>query len=134
MIQHDISHRVSADCYGLHKKGVKGPSSTPSGLDILPQHGSDIKERCWRLIMDLSATASTYLVHRRHSRTSCNNWPGKFACKIDIRQAYCNIPVAPEDKHLLGLQWNNQIYVDQVLPFGLRSVPMIFSPLGHPLH
>ena len=37
--------------------------------------------------------------------------------------------MAPEDKHLLGLQWHNQIYVDQVLPFCLRLVLLIFSTI-----
>ena len=58
---------------------------------------------------------------------------GAMLAKMDIRQAYRNIPVAPEDKHLLGLQWNDQIYIDQVLPFGLRSAPMIFSAIADAL-
>ena len=46
---------------------------------------------------------------------------------MDIRQAYRNIHVAGEEKHRLSLQWHKQIYVvDQVLPFGLISAPMIF--------
>ena len=59
--------------------------------------------------------------------------PGCMLVKMDIHQAYRNIPVAPEDKHLLGLQWNNQIYIDKVLPFGLRSTPMIFSAVADKL-
>ena len=44
---------------------------------------------------------------------------GAFLAKMDIRQAYRNIPVASQDRHLLGLQWNGKVYIDQVLPFGL---------------
>ena len=58
---------------------------------------------------------------------------GAMLAKMDVRQAYRNIPVAPEDKHLLGIQWNGQIYVDQVLPFGLRSAPIIFSAIADAL-
>ena len=58
---------------------------------------------------------------------------GTLLAKMDIRHAYRNIPVAPEDKPLLGLQWENQFYVDQVLPFGLRSAPMIFSAIADAL-
>ena len=56
--------------------------------------------------------------------------PGALLAKMDIHQAYRNIPVALEDKHLLGLQWHNQVYVDQVLSFGLRSAPLIFSAIA----
>ena len=49
---------------------------------------------------------------------------------MDIHQAYHNIPVSPEDRHLLGLQWDGKIYVDQVFTFGLRSAPLIFSAVA----
>ena len=49
---------------------------------------------------------------------------GALLAKMDIKQAYRNVPVAPEDRYLLGLIWDNRIY--QVLPFGLRSAPPIF--------
>ena len=50
---------------------------------------------------------------------------GTLLAKMDIKQAYRNIPVAPEDRNLLGLHWDNKVYIDQVLPFGLRSAPLI---------
>ena len=53
--------------------------------------------------------------------------------KIDIAHAYRNIPVHPEDRHLLGMIWDNQLYVDTVLPFGLRSAPKIFSAVADTL-
>ena len=46
--------------------------------------------------------------------------------KMDIRQAYRNIAIALGDIHLLGLRWDNKLYVDQVLPFGLFSASLIF--------
>ena len=52
---------------------------------------------------------------------------------MDIKQAYRNIPVAPEDRHLLGIQWNDTVYIDQVLPFGLRSAPLVFSAVADAL-
>ena len=58
---------------------------------------------------------------------------GALLAKMDIKQAYCNVPVAPEDRYLLGLTWDNKIYVDQVLPFGLRSAPLIFSAVADAL-
>ena len=48
---------------------------------------------------------------------------------MDIKQAYHNIPVALEDWHLLGLQWNGHACVETVLSFGLRSAPVLFNEI-----
>ena len=53
--------------------------------------------------------------------------------KMDIKQAYRNISVAPENWHLLGFQWEDHTYVDTRLPFGLRSAPFIFSSVADAL-
>jgi hypothetical protein len=55
--------------------------------------------------------------------------------KIDIKQAYRNIPIHSDsdDRHLLGMQWRDEILVDKVLPFGLRSAPLIFSAVADAL-
>ena len=47
--------------------------------------------------------------------------------KVDVEHAYRNIPVHPEDRHLLGMVWQGQLYIDTALPFGLRSAPKIFT-------
>ena len=38
-----------------------------------------------------------------------------------------HVPVHPQDHHLLGIQWDNQVFVDRSLPFGLRSAPKVFT-------
>ena len=58
---------------------------------------------------------------------------GTLLAKMDIQRAYRNIPVAPVDRSLLGLQWQGKIYVDKALPFGLRSTPLIFSAVADAL-
>ena len=52
---------------------------------------------------------------------------GARMAKADIRQAYRNIPVYPDDRGLLGVQWQGQLLVDGCLPFGLRSAPLLFT-------
>ena len=37
------------------------------------------------------------------------------------------VPVHPEDKKILGMQWKDRLYIDICLPFGLRSAPRIFT-------
>ena len=53
--------------------------------------------------------------------------------KIDIEHAYRNVPVHPSDRHLLGMKWRDQLYVDTTLPFGLRSAPKIFTAIADAL-
>ena len=52
---------------------------------------------------------------------------GTLLAKVDIESAFRNIPVHPDDRHLLGMLWDNKLYIDTVLPFGLRSAPKIFN-------
>ena len=52
---------------------------------------------------------------------------GCLLSKIDIKHAYRILPVRMEDWPLLVYQWDNQYYVDLVLPFGGRSSSSIFT-------
>ena len=48
---------------------------------------------------------------------------GRF-CKIfkrDLRRAYRQIPIDPKDYNLVGFSWKGHLFVDRVLPMGLRS-------------
>ena len=42
-------------------------------------------------------------------------------------------PSTPSDRHLLGMEWQNQLDVDGALPFGLRSAPKIFNTVADSL-
>ncbi len=50
--------------------------------------------------------------------------------KADIKHAYRNIAVHPEDRELLGMHWQGELLVDTCLPFGLRSAPLLFTVLA----
>ena len=80
-----------------------------------------------------------------------NDWVSKFLCsvsyitiddaieeicklgayillaKIDIKNSFGLIPVHPADQHLLGMEWWDCMYIDNCLPFGLRSAPSGYS-------
>ena len=58
---------------------------------------------------------------------------GSLIAKIDIKAAYRLVPVAPQQRHYLGMSWKNQIYVDGMLPFRLRSAPKIFNAVADAL-
>lgn len=52
---------------------------------------------------------------------------GTLLAKIDVKSAYRNISVHPDDRWLMGLQWDGSLYIDAALPFSLRSAPNIFT-------
>ena len=58
---------------------------------------------------------------------------GTEMAKLDIKSAYRMVPVHPDDRPLLGVRWEDEIYVDTALPFGLRSAPKIFNALADAL-
>ena len=55
---------------------------------------------------------------------------GTLLAKLDLESAYCIVPVNPEDRFLLGMEWKGSWYVDMVLPFSLRSAQKIFTALA----
>ena len=98
----------------------------------------------WRLILDLSAPEGVS-VNDGIPKDLCGlgymsvddlvaqvlrQGQGAEMAKIDVRQAYQNVPVHPRDRHLLGMEWHGRVLVEGALPFGLRSAPLLFTALG----
>ena len=50
--------------------------------------------------------------------------------KVDLKGAYRMVPLHPQDRHLFGITWEDQVYADQALPFGLCSAPKIFTAVA----
>ena len=50
-------------------------------------------------------------------------------CVPGLKSVFRLLPVHPSDRHLLGMSWNNALYIDTCLPFGLRSAPKLFNLL-----
>ncbi len=117
-----------AEALGVHR----------SPFGVIPKKG---KPGCWRLIVDLSSpegssvndgisadlSSLSYTSVDEVMRKVLEVGRGALMAKADIKQAYRNIPVHPEDRGLLGMQWKGQLLVDGCLPFGLRSAPLLFT-------
>ena len=58
---------------------------------------------------------------------------GALLAKIDIESAYRLVPVHPTDRSLQAMRWKDAVYVDPMLPFGLRSAPKIFNAVADAL-
>nr|VWO98972.1 Dual O-methyltransferase/FAD-dependent monooxygenase CTB3 (Cercosporin toxin biosynthesis cluster protein 3) [Includes: O-methyltransferase (EC, FAD-dependent monooxygenase (EC ] [Ganoderma boninense] len=59
---------------------------------------------------------------------------GSMMVKLDLEQAFRQIPVRPADWPLLGFTWLGEFYYHVVLTFGLRSAPYIFNLFSEALH
>ncbi len=53
--------------------------------------------------------------------------PGDPMLSIDLTQGYHHVSIHPDDKKILGFQWKDRFYCFNVLPFGLKSAPRIFT-------
>ena len=43
------------------------------------------------------------------------------------------VPVHPDDRCLLGMRWEGDVFIDKTLPFGLQSAPLIFTAVADAL-
>ena len=80
---------------------------------------------------ELSSVSYVSLDHLASLVTSVGR--GAFLVKADIKEAYRMVPIHPNDQHLLGIWWEDSVYIDRMLPFGLRSAPKIFSAIADTL-
>ena len=95
----------------------------------------------WRLIMDLSypergsvndainpsLCSLSYISVEKVAKQAMSLGSGTLLAKIDIKSAYRLVPVHPSERKLLGMEWEGKLFVDGMLPFGLRSAPKIFT-------
>ena len=97
-----------------------------SPFGVIPKKSKPEK---WRLIIDLS-TPTGHSVNDGIEKELCSLSyvstdavvdcilrfePGALLAKIDIKQAYRNIPVHPDDRPLLGMLWKDELLIDKVL-------------------
>ena len=138
-----ISAYLNEECLLGRVMGPLDPCAFPSihcSLIGLVPEGSTGK---WRLIVDLSsphdrsvndgidpALCSLEYVTVDIVADVVAGLPGSSLSKIDVRSAYRTVPVHPEDRWLLGMLWEGQLFVDTVLPFGLRSAPKLFTAVA----
>ena len=101
----------------------------------------------WRLITDLSfpngqsvndgidaaLCSLSYITVDKVAGTAATMGHGTLLAKIDIESAYRLVPVHPQDRPLQAMEWGGNIYVDPMLPFGLRSAPKIFNAIADAL-
>ena len=58
---------------------------------------------------------------------------GDYMIKLDLKDAYLQIPIYQDHQHLLQFQWMEKTYQFLCLPFGLTSAPRVFTKVLKPL-
>jgi hypothetical protein len=53
--------------------------------------------------------------------------PGDLMLSLDLTQGYHHVTIHPLDRNFLGFHWNKQFLCFNVLPFGLKPAPRIFT-------
>ena len=142
-----VREYIAKECTEGRILGPFVPNTLPnvhiSRFGVIPKRSSS----GWRLILDLSSPEGrsvndgidpdlcslSYVTIDDAARAILESGPGSLLAKIDIKSAYRIVPVHPEDRSLLGMMWDEGLYVDAVLPFGLRSAPKIFTALADAL-
>ena len=97
-------------------------------LDLSHPEGTSVNDGIEPELCSLKYTSVSEAVKRVMAMD-----PGVHLTKIDIESAYRIMPVHPEDRNLLGMEWKGKQYIDLALPFGLRSAPKIFNTLADTL-
>ena len=111
-----------------------------SPFGVIPNYKKH-KPNKWRLIVDLSTPTGhsindgiskelaslSYVLVDDVVACALKEGKGALLAKMDVKQAYRNIPVHSSDRAGLGMSWEGRVYIDSVLPFGLRSAPLLFS-------
>ena len=132
---------------------VVGPLMDHEVKDIpiqLSPLGAIPKKRAgqWRLMVDLSspwqqsvndgidtdAASLEYVTLDVVAEAILAIGKGAMLGKCDVKSAYWLVPVHPGDWTLLGIKWRGSVYLDTVLPFGLRSAPKIFMAVADAFH
>ncbi len=136
---------LDTGCSAGRVLGPFEPSQVPelhvSRFGVIPKPHQPGK---WRLIVDLShpmgasvndgiarsLCSLTYMKVDSVTDAIMDIGRGAEPAKIDIKSAYCIVLVNPGDRWLLSMSWQGKVCVDGLLPFGLCSVPKIFTALA----
>lgn len=59
--------------------------------------------------------------------------PGCYMASVDLKDAYCSVPIAEEHQQFLKFQWKDKVFQYTCLPNWLASAPRMFTKLTKPV-
>lgn len=92
-----------------------------------PKGGDSVNGGIYDGSLDISSFGHAARAVRRAGK-------GAWLIKLDVEAAYKQVPVRPEDWHLLGFEFEGKLYYERVLPFGLRSSCRLWELFAAALH
>ena len=118
-----------------------------SSLDLISKTMIDVIMN-WRRIHDLSASANhsindeipkhykiiIYKIFQSILRYIAKTRKECKLIKWDLKSAFRFIPINPHDHWLFMYEWNERIYVELFLSFGLRIASLIFNLFNEVIH
>ena len=136
-----LANEVSLGRVAGHFSAPPFPNLHLSRFGVIPKRG---QPRKWHLIVDLSSLGGArvndgidpdkFTLHYISlDQVIClvsKLGPEALMAKFDVEAAYRNMPVHPSHNVLLEMKWYDQLFVDLVLSFGLRSAPFIFKSIA----
>ncbi len=127
-VRHGQPAAYVEECWLGRVVGPLSKGSHVSRFGVIP------KSSQWRLIVNLSHPEGGVCVRKRRysGRPMLISVENAIDVIIDLgkgsllylESAYRNVPVHPTDQSLV---WEDSLYIDTVLPFGLRSAPKSFT-------
>ena len=119
----DFVNNVQVSRFGLIPK--KSPSEWRLIVDLSSPEGRSVNDGVYEHLCSLKyVTVEDALL----MVVACGR--GTMLAKVDVQKEYRNVPINPADRPLLGMMWENNLYIDTALPFGLRSAPKIFTAVA----
>ena len=102
--------------FGMIPKGSQ-PGTWRLIVDLSSPHGSSVNDGIDEILCSLS-----YVSVDKVASKILELGAGSEMVKLDTKSAYRIVPVHPDGRPLLGMEWEGQLYIDTALPFGQRSL------------
>ncbi|XP_062714146.1 uncharacterized protein K02A2.6-like [Aedes albopictus] len=127
-----FKEKVEAELDRLEESGIisKGPSSEAEwGTPLAPVLK---KDSSIRLCADYRITVNPFLVDNRHPFPVIDEifaalQGGKYFSKLDLKNAYYQLEVDADTRHLLAWSTHRGVYLMNRLPFGTKTACAIFQ-------
>jgi len=113
-----VEKKTNGQRTGWHRIHDLSFPHSSSVNDGIPEHYGTLKYQTLDDAIKLIASARWHSKLRKH----------------DLKDAFGMIPISPYDYWLFLFKWNNTLYVDIFLAFGLRTSPFIFTLFAEGLH
>ncbi len=126
-VEPDVAAQVQVNRFGLVPKGHQ-PGKWRLIVDLSFPRGHSVNDGIEPEMCTLHYTSVDEACKRVFARDR-----GTVLAKFDVEGAFRTVPVHPDDRRLLGMRWEGQIFVDKVLPFGLRSAPKLYNAVADAL-